>query len=75
MRRDQLKHHLQQSALEKQVAEKALKDKYKTQLKGRDEAIERLRDMKAKLSTKMVGETLEQHCETEFNRIRATTFP
>jgi len=38
-------------------------------------AIERLRDMKARLSTKMVGETLEQHCETEFNRIRATAFP
>jgi hypothetical protein len=37
--------------------------------------IERLRDLKAKLSTKMVGETLEQHCETEFNRIRATAFP
>ena len=38
-------------------------------------AIERLRDMKARLSTKMVGGTLEQHCETEFNRIRATAFP
>lgn len=50
-------------------------DKYETQLKDRDEAIERLRDMKARLSTKMVGETLEQHCETEFNRIRATAFP
>ena len=37
--------------------------------------IERLRDMKARLSTKMVGETLEQHCETEFNRIRSTAFP
>jgi hypothetical protein len=37
--------------------------------------IERMRDMKAKLSTKMVGETLEQHCEIEFNRIRATAFP
>ncbi|WUY92138.1 DUF2130 domain-containing protein [Pseudomonas aeruginosa] len=37
--------------------------------------MERLRDMKARLSTKMVGETLEQHCETEFNRIRATAFP
>ena len=73
--RDQLKHTLNQVDLEKQVSEKALKDKYETQLKDRDEAIERLRDMKAKLSTKMVGETLEQHCETEFNRIRATAFP
>jgi len=44
-------------------------------IKDRDDAIERLRDMKARLSTKMVGETLEQHCETEFNRIRATAFP
>ncbi len=37
--------------------------------------IERLRDMKVRLSTKMVGETLEQHCETEFNRLRMTAFP
>jgi hypothetical protein len=43
--------------------------------KDRDDAIERLRDMKARLSTKMVGETLEQHCETEFNGICATAFP
>jgi hypothetical protein len=52
-----------------------LRERYEIQLRDRDEAIERLRDMKAKLSTKMVGETLEQHCETEFNRIRATAFP
>ncbi|MBL4673738.1 MAG: DUF2130 domain-containing protein, partial [Arenicella sp.] len=50
-------------------------DKYETRIKDRDHEIERLRDMKARLSTKMVGETLEQHCETEFNRIRATAFP
>ena len=56
------------------MAANALKDKYETQIKDRDDAIERLRDMKAKLSTKMVGETLEQHCETEFNRIRSTAF-
>jgi hypothetical protein len=73
--RDTLKNSLQQATLEKELAEKSLKDKYETQLKDRDEAIERLRDMKAKLSTKMVGETLEQHCETEFNRLRATAFP
>ncbi len=58
-----------------QLSEKSLKDKYETQIKDRDDTIERLRDMKARLSTKMVGETLEQHCETEFNRIRATAFP
>jgi hypothetical protein len=73
--RDELKNGLARAELEKQLAEKALKDKYETQIKDRDEAIERLRDMKARLSTKMVGETLEQHCETEFNRIRATAFP
>ena len=73
--RDGLKSGLERAAMEKQVAEAALRDKYETQIKDRDDAIERLRDMKAKLSTKMVGETLEQHCETEFNRIRATAFP
>ena len=73
--RDELKSSLDRAALEKSLAEKSLKDKYETQIKDRDDAIERLRDMKARLSTKMVGETLEQHCETEFNRIRATAFP
>ena len=73
--RDALKSGLQQVELQKQLAEKSLKDKYETQIKDRDDAIERLRDMKARLSTKMVGETLEQHCETEFNRIRAMAFP
>ena len=61
--RDQLKSGLERAELEKQLAEKSLKDKYETQIKDRDDAIERLRDMKARLSTKMVGETLEQHCE------------
>lgn len=73
--RDEFKNNLVRAALEKELAEKSLKDKYETQIKDRDDAIERLRDMKARLSTKMVGETLEQHCETEFNRIRATAFP
>ena len=73
--RDKLKSDLQHAILEKQLAEKSLKDKYETQIKDRDDAIERLRDLKARLSTKMVGETLEQHCETEFNRLRATAFP
>ncbi len=73
--RDELKNGLQRAEFEKQLAAQSLKDKYETQLRDRDDAIERLRDMKARLSTKMVGETLEQHCETEFNRIRATAFP
>lgn len=73
--RTELKSRLEQTELEKQLSEKSLKERYEIQLKDRDEAIERLRDMKAKLSTKMVGETLEQHCETTFNQIRATAFP
>lgn len=73
--RDHLKSGLERAELAKQLAEKSLTDKYVTQIKDRDDAIERLRDMKARLSTKMVGETLEQHCETEFNRIRSTAFP
>jgi hypothetical protein len=70
-----LKSDLERAQLEKQLAETSLKDKYETQIKDRENEIERLQDMKARLSTKMVGETLEQHCETEFNRIRATAFP
>jgi hypothetical protein len=73
--RNKLQSDLEKAQLESQLAEKSLKDKYETQIKDRDEAIERLRDIKARLSTKMVGETLEQHCETEFNRLRATAFP
>jgi hypothetical protein len=73
--RDALKSGIQHVELEKHLAEKSLKEKYETQIKDRDDAIERLKDLKAKLSTKMVGETLEQHCEAEFNRIRATAFP
>ena len=73
--RDEMKSGLERAALEKQIAEKSLKDRYETQIKDRDDTIERLREMKARLSTKMIGETLEQHCETEFNRIRATAFP
>ena len=72
--RDELNSSLKRAELEKQLAEKSLKDKYETQIKDRDDAIERLKDLKARLSTKMVGETLEQHCETEFNRIRPTAF-
>ena len=73
--RDAVKSSLERAQLEKLLSERSLKDKYETQIKDRDDAIERLRDMKVRLSTKMVGETLEQHCETEFNRIRSTAFP
>jgi len=72
--RDTLQNDLKNAHLEKENSENLLRDKYKTQIRDRDDSIDRLRDMKAKLSTKMVGETLEQHCEVEFNKIRATAF-
>ena len=52
-----------------------LKERYETQIKDRDDAIERLKDMKAKQSVKLVGENLEQHCQNEFNSVRTTMFP
>lgn len=55
--------------------EEALKEKHKNDLKVKDEVIEFYKDYKTKLSTKMLGETLEQHCLNEFNKIRATAFP
>lgn len=51
-----------------------IKENYESQLKSKDAAIEFYKDLKTKMSTKMVGETLEQHCETEFNKLRATGF-
>lgn len=56
------------------LREQSLKEQYENQLRFKDEEIERYKDFKAKLSTKMVGESLEQHCEIEFNRLRATGF-
>ena len=73
--RDELRNNLKESELKSELAENSLRDKYETQIKDRDDAIERLKDMKVRLSTKMIGETLEIHCETEFNRIRSTAFP
>lgn len=73
--RDEFKNRCAQVEMEKRLAEQSLKEKYELQIKEREDAIERLKDLKAKLSTKMVGETLEQHCETEFNRIRSAGFP
>ena len=52
----------------------AAKQNFAVQLKAKDEAIEFYKDLKARMSTKMIGETLERHCETEFNRLRATAF-
>ena len=72
--RDGLKNDLTLITVKNQLEEKAIKEQYALQLRDRDGEIERLREMKARLSTKMVGETLEQHCEIEFNRIRAAAF-
>lgn len=57
-----------------ELEEKAVKERYEIQLKDKDEMIEYYRDLKAKQSTKMVGETLEQHCEVSFNQVRAIGF-
>ncbi len=72
--RDELASELKSKDTERQLLESSLKGKYENELKTKDEMIAYYKDMKAKLSTKMVGETLEQHCETEFNKLRATGF-
>ena len=72
--RDDLVNQLKSKDHEAQLLKASLKDKYESELKSKDEMIAYYKDMKAKLSTKMVGETLEQHCETEFNKLRATAF-
>ena len=79
--RDNLLNEVKTKELEKENIENSLKQQFSTELKNKDEIIkikdEEIafrKDMKAKLSTKMIGETLEQHCETEFNKLRATAF-
>ena len=79
--RDGLANDLKMKESENQLQEKSIKETYTNKLLAKDEAIkmkedeiERLKDFKQKLSTKMVGETLEIHCETEFNKLRATAF-
>jgi hypothetical protein len=72
--RDALKNDLSLITVKNQLEEKAIKEQFALQLRDREGEIERLRAMKARLSTKMVGETLEQHCEIEFNRIRSAAF-
>lgn len=70
----QLKSQLKEIEKDGQLKAQALKDKFDVELKSKDEAIEFYKDLKTKMSTKMLGETLEQHCEIEFNRLRATAF-
>lgn len=79
--RDELANSVKLKETEKQLLEKSLIEKYHSELRSKDdiiklkdEEIEMRKDLKLKLSTKMVGETLEQHCETEFNKLRATAF-
>ena len=79
--RDKLENELKSKDTEKQLLEKSLNEKFIAELKTkdgiiklRDDEIAFRKDMKQKLSTKMVGETLEQHCEIEFNKLRATAF-
>ena len=73
--KSQLQAIAEQLKREKELSERALTEKYETQISDRDDMIERLKDLKARLSTKMLGESLEQHCETEFNRMRSVAFP
>jgi hypothetical protein len=79
--RDDLSNELKMKDAEKQLLEKSLNEKHLADLKEKDaiikhkdEEITLRKDMKVKLSTKMLGETLEQHCEIEFNKLRATAF-
>jgi len=72
--RDQLKGIIEMKETEKQLSEKSLKEAYESKITEKNEQIAYYKDFKAKQSTKMVGESLEQHCQIEFNRMRATAF-
>lgn len=69
-----LQGEVQSAKKDVELKESTLKAEYSAQLKAKDEAIEFYKNLKTRMSTKMVGETLEQHCETEFNRLRSTGF-
>ena len=62
-----LSNSIEKIRLENSINEKLIEEKYKSKISERDLTIQELREMKSKLSTKMVGETLEIHCETQFN--------
>lgn len=72
--RDEFKNKLENKTTEQKLLETSLKEKYDAELRSKDEMIAYYKDMKAKMSTKMIGESLEQHCETEFNKLRPTAF-
>lgn len=69
-----LKEELNKTKYEAELKERSLKESHQLELKQKDETIEYYKDLKSHQSTKMLGETLEQHCEIEFNRLRATGF-
>lgn len=73
----QKEQEVQQTAMKEkyELELRSKKDQFELELKAKDEAIAFYKDFKAKQSTKMVGESLEQHCEIEFNRLRMTAFP
>lgn len=71
----ELKNQLSSKEAERKLKEQSIKESYELQLKTKDEQIEYYKDFKAKQSTKMVGESLEQHCLNQFNMIRMTAFP
>ena len=71
----ELKNQLLNKKTENELKEKSLKEKYEEKLKQKDEEIEYYKDFKARQSTKMIGESLEQHCLNQFNSLRMTAFP
>lgn len=75
MQMQELRNQIELQNKEKELEKNAIRESFEQKMKMKDEAIAYYKDMKAKLSTKMVGETLEQHCETEFERLRSTAFP
>lgn len=72
---NELNSKLQSKDNEAELRCRAIEEKYAIELKNKDELIEQYKDFKARLSTKMVGETLEQHCLTQFNSLRMSAFP
>ncbi len=72
--RDGLASEIKVKESESKLLESSLKEKHASELRTKDEMIAYYKEMKVRLSTKMVGETLEQHCEIEFNKLRATAF-
>lgn len=70
-----LQSEVNQVKQEKELSEQQIKEKYESKLKDKDEQIEYYRDLKTKMSTKLVGETLEQHCLIQFNQIRMAAYP